>query len=101
MKKLFLGLLIFSFILFSCSTDKDKITLQPGTPSYVFAKDLAIVLPSVDPDSNKVVIETETFVITTGEVIELLFTNFGPRAGELKKLPADRIKTIIETNGDG
>jgi parvulin-like peptidyl-prolyl isomerase len=100
MKKLFLGILSIAFIVFSCSTEKEKVTLEPGTPSYAFAKDLAVVVPSLDPDSNKVIIETEIFAITTGEVIELLFTNFGPRAGDLKKLPSDRIKKIIETNGD-
>lgn len=100
MKIYFLGILAFAFIVFSCSSDKETVTLEPGTPSYVFAKELAIVVPSVDPDSNKVIIETETFVITTGEVINLLFTNFGPRAGDLKNLPADRIKKIVETNGE-
>ena len=54
----------------------------------------------VERSNNKVIIETETFTITTGEVIDLLFTNFGPRAGDLKKLPADRIKKIVETNAE-
>lgn len=100
MKKLFLGILVFTFIAFSCSPDKEKVALEPGTPSYVFAKDLAVVVTSIDPDSNKVIIETETFIITTGEVLDLLFTNFGPRAGDLKKLPADRIIKIVETNAE-
>ncbi len=89
MKNLYLGLLLFVFILFSCSTDKDKVKLEPGTPTYVFAKELSAIVPAVDPDSNKVIVETETFAISTGEVIEIIFTNFGPRAGELKKLQAD------------
>jgi parvulin-like peptidyl-prolyl isomerase len=100
MKNLYLGLFLFVFILFSCSTDKDKVKLEPGTPTYVFAKELAAIVPAVDPDSNKVIVETETFAISTGEVIEIIFTNFGPRAGELKKLQADRIKNIIEMNAE-
>ena len=100
MKNYLLGLLAFIFILFSCSTQKDKVTLEPGTPSYVFAKDLASAIPSLDPDSNKVIVETETFAITTGEVIELIVTNFGPSIDELKKLPTDRIKMIVESNAE-
>jgi parvulin-like peptidyl-prolyl isomerase len=100
MKELYLGLFTFVFLLSSCTGDKEKVTLEPGTPSYLFAKDLASVLPSVDPDSNKVIIETNTFAISTGEVIEIIFTNFGPRASELKKFQADRIKNIIEMNAE-
>ncbi|MCK4559405.1 MAG: peptidylprolyl isomerase [Calditrichia bacterium] len=100
MKNLFLVLLLPVIILFSCSADTEKVTLEPGTPSYVFAKDLATVLPAVDPDSNKVIIQTETFAISTGEVIELIRTNFGPRAGDLQKMKADRIKSIIEMNAE-
>lgn len=100
MKKLISVLLAFVFILFACSTQKEKVTLEPGTPSYLFAKELASAIPSLDPDSNKVIIETETFAITTGEVIKLIFTNFGPSIDELKKLPTDRIKMIIESNAE-
>jgi parvulin-like peptidyl-prolyl isomerase len=100
MKKLYLGLIAFLFLLSSCTGDKEKVTLEPGSPSYLFAKDLATVLPGVDPDSNKVIIETNTFVVSTGEVIETIFTNFGQRANELLKLQPDRIRNIIEMNAE-
>jgi len=48
MKKFILGILVFTLILSSCSTEKEKVALKPGTPSYTFAKDLAVVLPSLD-----------------------------------------------------
>ena len=100
MKNLSLGLFLVVFILFSCSADKEKITLEPGTPTYVFAKELATKLPAADPDSNKVIIQTATFAISTGEVIELIYTNFGLRAGDLQKMSAERIKGILEMNAE-
>jgi parvulin-like peptidyl-prolyl isomerase len=100
MKKLLPGLLILLFMLSSCSTEKEKVTLEPGTPGYVFAKDLATVIPSVDPDSNKVIVETAKFAVTTGEVIDVILTNFGTGAGDLKKMPAERIKGILEMNAE-
>jgi len=100
MKNLSLGLFLLIFILFSCSADREKVTLEPGTPTYVFAKELATVLPAADPDSNKVIIQTTTFAVSTGEVIELIYTNFGPRADDLKKMSAERIKGILEMNAE-
>ena len=100
MKYLSLGLSVVVLLLCSCSGDKEKVTLEPGTPSYAFAKDLSSVVPAVDPDSNKVIIETNTFSISTGEVIDILYTNFGPRSAELKNLEPDRIKSVIEMNAE-
>jgi parvulin-like peptidyl-prolyl isomerase len=100
MKKIFSGLFILLLMLFACSTDKEKVTLEPGTPSYVFAKDLAKVVPAVDPDSNKVIVETEKFLVTTGEVVDLILTNFGSGASDLQKLQPERIKGILEMNAE-
>ena len=100
MRKLSVSLLSFILLLAACSTEKDKVTLEPGTPTYVFAKDMSKKLPAVDPDSNKVMIETTSFEITTGEVIEFIFTNFGKNAGELKNLQPERIKSILEMNAE-
>jgi parvulin-like peptidyl-prolyl isomerase len=100
MKKLYPNLVLILFLIFACSTEKEKVTLEPGTPSYVFASDLAKVLPAVNPDSNKVVVETTSFVVTSGEVIDLILKNFGKNADQLLKMPPDRIKGIIEMNAD-
>ncbi len=100
MKKLYLILVLTLFMVFACSTEKEKVTLEPGTPSYVFASDLAKVLPAVNPDSNKVIIETTTFVVTSGEVIDLILKNFGKDADQLLKMPPDQIKGILEMNAD-
>jgi len=100
MKNFIPGLLILLLMLASCSTDKEKVTLEPGTPGYVFAKDLAKVLPAVDPDSNKVIVETVEFEVTTGEVVDLILTNFGTGASDLQKMQPQRIKSILEMNAE-
>jgi parvulin-like peptidyl-prolyl isomerase len=82
----------------ACSSKKEKVTLEPGTPTYTLAKELMAIVPSVDPDSNKVIISSDDFDITTGEVMEALVRNFGPRVAELKKMDAAKVKKIIEGN---
>jgi parvulin-like peptidyl-prolyl isomerase len=100
MKNVYVYLVLILFMVVSCSTEKEKVTLEPGTPSYVFASDLAKVLPAVDPDSNKVIIETKAFVVTSGEVIDLILKNFGNDADQLLKMPPEQIKGILEMNAD-
>jgi len=92
--------MVILLMLFACSSEKDKVTLEPGTPSYAFAADLAKVVPSIDPDSNKVIVETTAFEVTTGEVVDIIFKNFGTSAGELTKMPPERIKGVIEMNAE-
>jgi parvulin-like peptidyl-prolyl isomerase len=54
----------------------------------------------MDPDSNKVIVITDRFEVSTGEVIQVIHTNFGPRADDLKKMESSRIKQIIELNAE-
>jgi parvulin-like peptidyl-prolyl isomerase len=87
-------------LLSACSESKEKVKLEPGTPQYLLAKDISEVASAIDPDSNKVIINTEYFEITTGEVIQVLHSSFGSRAGELKKMEAGRIRQIINLNAE-
>ena len=99
MKIQYLPILLLVVVL-SCSGEKEKITLEPGTPVYLLAKEIAGVLPATDPDSNKTIVITNAFEVSTGEVIQVIHTNFGPRASDLTKMPADRVKQIIELNAE-
>ncbi len=98
MKIFMIWMLTLTFFMISCSSKQEKVTLEPGTPTYTLAKELTAVIPSVDPDSNKVIISSDEFDITTGEVMEALVKNFGPRVAELKKMDAVNVKQIIEGN---
>lgn len=94
---LFLSILLISF---SCSDKAETIKLEPGTLEYMLAKDLAAVVPSVDPDSNIVLVSTKYFDVTTGEIIQVIYTSFGSRSAELAKMDANRIKSILQMNAD-
>jgi len=98
MQKLSFLLIMMLIYITACSTEKEKVTLEPGSETYVLAKDLSTIVPSVDPDSNKVIISTDYFEITSGEVVDALYKNFGPKAADLKKMTADRIKQILDMN---
>ncbi|TFH00368.1 MAG: hypothetical protein E4H13_07655 [Calditrichales bacterium] len=99
MKYSLMFLLALVLLVSSCSTEKEKVTLSADSPAYVLAKDLAAVSPALDPDSNKVIVSTDFFDVTTGEVIQVLQRNFGPRTDELKKMDANRLLQIIQGNG--
>jgi parvulin-like peptidyl-prolyl isomerase len=98
MKINFLFFLLIVIILSACSSEKEKVTLEQGTPTYTLAKELTSVVPGIDPDSNKVLISADKFEITTGEVMQALVKNFGPRVADLKKMNVANVKQIIEGN---
>ena len=93
-------ILLLAVIIYACSNKKEKVTLEAGTPAYVLAKDISVILPAIDPDSNKIIVITDKFDVSTGEVIQIIHTNFGPRADDLKKMESSRIKQIIELNAE-
>jgi foldase protein PrsA len=99
--KIFGILLIFLLILYSCSKKEEPVILKIDTPAYDLAISLTKQLPSLSPDSNKILISTKNFDITTGEVLNTLQTNFADRVQQLKSMDAEQLKKIIEDNAEG
>jgi foldase protein PrsA len=83
-----------------CSENKNDGKLKKRSPAYNLAKELALKLPSLDPDSNKTVIITNKYKITTGMVIEALYKNFGKNIKKLKESTAILIREKIVENAD-
>jgi parvulin-like peptidyl-prolyl isomerase len=98
MKKFLVLYSLFVFLVIGCSSKVDDFKLKEGTPAYQLAKDLSATLPSLDPELNKVMINTKSFHLTTGEVIQGIQDNFGNRALQLKEMDATRLKDVIEKN---
>ena len=93
---IFLMILVTAF-----STDnKNNEKLKKDTPAYKLAKELAQKLPALDPDSNKLIILTNKYHITTGMVIEALYNNFGRNINKLKESSPILLKEKIEENAD-
>ncbi len=96
MKKSVILSLIIAALVAGCSQKSDESGLQPGTPAYGLAKSLAATLPSLDPDTNKVLVSGKGFEITAGEVIQTFWDNLGSRSEQLKQLSADQLRRYIE-----
>lgn len=98
MKRFIVFMLLPILLLFGCSKEQKEVNLEEGTPGYQLAKDLTPILPLLDPEVNAVLIKTNTFTMTTGEIIQTLYSNMGKRTDQLKTLDAERLRSIIEKN---
>jgi len=101
MKILTILILIIFTILLACSKQEEVVKLEVGTPEYQFAKELSQKIPALDPDSNKIMVQTKKFKISTGEVIQAMQTNLGKRVEQLTKMNAERLEGIIRDNAKG
>lgn len=100
MKKIAVLLLVLLVAVTSCTKKEPSVILEKDSPAYNLAKSLAEKIPYYDPDQNNPLIKTKYFDITTGDIFNVLQTNFGKRAQQLTSFNADRIKTIIDQNAN-
>lgn len=98
MKKVAVLLLGLLLIVSTCSKKEPSVILEKDSPAYELAKALSEKVPYLDPDKNNVLISTKYFDITTGDIINVMQTNFGRRAQQLTNFGAERIKTIVDQN---
>ena len=98
MKRAIVLVVLPLMLLSSCAKEEKGVTLQEGTPGFQLAKDLVPILPWLDPGVNAVLIRTNTFTVTTGEVIQTLYANMGKRTEQLKTFDAKRLRSIIDEN---
>lgn len=97
MKKFFILWLGLALAMTGCSSKKEgAMTVAAGTPAYQLAKDLAAVLPALDPEKVSVLITSRKFEVTAGEVIQVFQDSLGNRTSQLKDLDAQRLKNVIE-----
>ncbi len=86
-------------LLFACGgQDKSGVKLPPDTPVYDFAQQLSEKLPYLDPDENNPLIKADNFTISTGEVIQAIYSSMGNRINQFQNLDAGRLEQIISQN---
>jgi parvulin-like peptidyl-prolyl isomerase len=96
LKKTGILALILLLAVAACSSKKVEATkLALDSPAYKLGKDLAAVLPILDPDKNAVLITAKHFTVTAGDVLDVLKGKAGSQADQLKQFDAARLKTII------
>ncbi len=97
MKKFAILGLILLVAATACSSKKVEGTkLAQDTPAYKLGKDLAAILPVLDPDKNTVLATTRHFTVTAGDVLDVLKGTAGSQADQLKQFDAARLKTIVQ-----
>ncbi len=100
MKRFFAVLILISAFVMACGTSNESAKLEKGTPAYDLAKGVSEKIPYMNPDKNNVLVKTNSFSITTGEVFRTIQSNYGNRASQLQNLDSARIAGIIEGNAN-
>ena len=85
-------------ILAACSDHKGGAKLKPEEPAYQLAVELSEKVSALHPDSNKILVATNTFDVTTADVLRMIQEHLGNRLDQLKNRPADQIRTIVQQN---
>ncbi|MCF7803518.1 MAG: peptidylprolyl isomerase [Candidatus Marinimicrobia bacterium] len=98
MKKIMLALLPVFLIIAACSSQQSKVKLEKGTDAYELAAALSDTLPYLSPDKNNILVSTDDFVVSTGEVLKTMQDNYGTRVSQLKNLPASQLRQVITSN---
>ena len=98
MKRILILSLVIIIGVVSCAPKKEEVALQEGTPAYELAVELGKIIPGLSPETNKVLVSTDTFNLTAGEVIQFMMTNLGNRIDQLKTLDANTLRQYVEQN---
>jgi len=98
MKKLIILMVVCLLFFPTCSSKSEEVTLKKGTSTYKLAKDLSQIVETLDPDVNKVLVSSDEFNLTTGEIIKFMETNLGAKAEQLKQMNAENLKQYIQRN---
>jgi parvulin-like peptidyl-prolyl isomerase len=98
-KRAFIILLILLFVS-ACAQKEDPVVLKEGTPAYDLGVALGEKIPGLSPDNNKILIKTDYFDISSGEVIEMLQSTYAAHVDQLKAMPVERVTQIVEQNAE-
>jgi len=93
-RSLIFVLIVFSFVM--CSKKPEEVKLKKETRAYNLAQDLSAIIPELNPDVNQVIVSTDNFNITTGEIVQIIQYSPEEYIQQLLKLPRKKIKRIVE-----
>ncbi len=98
MKKTIVLCIVLLVGLYGCGKKGNEAGLDKNNPAFLFAQDLAAVLPALDPAKTVSLVVSKNFKITTVEVIQFIQSSMGNRIQELKGLDASQLKNFVEQN---
>ena len=82
--------------LVACGKKSDIVKLDKNTPAYALGNELASTLPIMDPESNRMIVTTDEFQVSAGEVLQTLQSFMGNRTDELKTMPERRLAIFLK-----
>lgn len=83
-------------VVAGCAPKAEEAAPKEGTSAYVLAKSFAVAIPALDPEARTVLVETKTFAVTAGEVVQAMWDNMGTRTDRFKAFDAGQLKTLLE-----
>lgn len=95
-KKFALSILILLSAAACSPRQKETVSLPPGSPSYLLAKDLSAVLPILAPEKNAVLASAKGFTVTVEEAMEAIRGIAGPMIIQLKTMDSRRLAKVIQ-----
>jgi hypothetical protein len=92
MKKIFVSFIVMAVVVTGCSSKKESVKLQQGTPAYQLAKDLTATLSMLDPEKNAVLVTAKELTVTVADVIQTFQDRMGNQAAQVKTQIEEQIK---------
>lgn len=95
MKIRILTTILFVLIIIACGNKSDVVVVDPGTPAYELGSQLATRISFLNPDSNKIIITTNHFNVSVGEVLDLMTSILGNQTSNLLSYPPKELAEFI------
>ncbi len=100
MKITLLLILVVTLMAFGCAKQDEVYNLAEGTPAYQLALDLSDTIPSLDPETDFIIVSTKKYKISAAQVIQAIQDNMGNQAAQLKGMDPEQLKSIIIQNAE-
>jgi parvulin-like peptidyl-prolyl isomerase len=89
---------IILIIVFGCGKKDKELRLETGSEGYNVASMLSEEIPYLDPDINNILVTSDIFNVSSGEVIQTLVNNLGSGISRLKSMDKMNLKVVIQRN---
>ena len=96
MKKRTIVPLALVLSIMACGKKSDVVKLDKNTPAYILGNELASTHPIMDPESNRIIVTTNEFRVSAGEVLQTLQSFMGNRSDDLKRMSERRLAIFLK-----
>ncbi len=102
MKQVFSIFILVGTIILACGTRSSNVDkLTPDSQTWQLAEQVSEKLPALNPQTNKVLAQSDSFVITTGSLFNELERTMGPQLNQLPSFSNSQLKEYMSETLDG